>query len=134
MEVLMARTFSAIDNTTPVGKKSSVRALQCWQVLVSKASCGRIITYGELAKLIRIHHRPIYLFLGHILHYCRENKLPLLNSIVVNKKTRIPGEGAGLKEDRVPAMHKKVFSYDWFDEIPPTIEELKEAFDKGRKD
>jgi len=64
-----------------------------------------------------------------MLSFCKKNDLPLLNSIVVDKTTGIPGEGAELKAEQVPAIQMKVFAFDWFDIIPPTIEELKEAFD-----
>ncbi|MDD5642609.1 MAG: hypothetical protein PHX53_13225 [Syntrophales bacterium] len=52
-----------------------------------------------------------------------------MNSIVVEKTIGIPGKGADLKAEQVPAIQMEVFDFDWFDIIPPTLEELKKAFD-----
>lgn len=53
------------------------------------------ITYGELSK--RLGGRPIPIglntFLGDLSTLCEDNGLPLISTIVVNKQTRVPGEG-----------------------------------------
>ena len=125
----MAKYFSAIIEKTPSGQKWALRALQCWPILISKAKSKSILTYGDLAELIDFYPNLLSDILGHILFFCKKNSLPLLNSIVVEKTTGIPGEGADLKAEQVPAIQMEVFDFHWFDVIPPTIEELKEAFD-----
>lgn len=124
----MVRRFSEIVPEAELGEKTLFRASQCWQILISKANTSSIITYGELAKLMGIHHRPLGYILGYIMYYCQHNELPPLTSIVVNQDTGVPGEGFTAEEPaNVPAQHIQVFRYDWFDLVPPTIEEFKEA-------
>lgn len=54
-----------------------------------------VITYGELAKKIDSDFNPHNLgrYLGNISDVCKENGLPLISGIVVNKDTGLPGEG-----------------------------------------
>jgi hypothetical protein len=125
----MAKYFSAIVKETPTGQKWALRASQCWPILISKAKSQSTLTYGDLADLIGFYPNLLCDILGHIFSFCKKNDLPPLNSIVVGKSTGIPGEGAALKAEQVPAIQIEVFDFDWFDIIPPTIEELKEAFD-----
>ncbi len=61
--------------------------------LVHCAELRETITYGELGTKIGIHHRPVRFLLGYIRdEICRKRGLPLLNVIVVNKDTGVPGE------------------------------------------
>ena len=61
--------------------------------LVYYAQKRETITYKELADKIAKHHRIMPHVLGHIRdEICRKQKLPLLNAIVVNKNTKMPGE------------------------------------------
>ena len=111
----MAKYFSAMIEETPKGKKWALRALQCWPILISKAKSKSILTYGDLAELIDFYPNLLSDILGHILFFCKKNSLPLLNPIVVEKTTGIPGEGAGLKPEQVPEIQMEVFGFDWFD-------------------
>lgn len=103
------------------------RALQIWQVLISNATNRQTLTYGILAKLMGYAGAGVLADpLGHIMYYCQQEGLPPLTVIVVNQETGLPGEGligAELNADR-----EKVFSYDWFSVVPPTPEELRQAF------
>ena len=91
-----------------------------------QADTSSIITYGELAEIMDIHHRPLNYVLGHIMNFCEQNDLPPLTSIVVNQDTGVPGDGfTAEKAAQIPAKHIEVFRYDWFDIIPPTIEDFK---------
>jgi hypothetical protein len=61
--------------------------------LVQEAKTSNTPTYGELAAKIGVHHRV----LSHILGYIRDEiiiprGLPLINAIVVNKGTNLPGD------------------------------------------
>lgn len=61
--------------------------------LVYYAHLQETITYGELGRRIGIHHRPVRFLLGYIRdEICIRRELPLLNVIVVNKYTELPGE------------------------------------------
>lgn len=131
----MAMTFDQKVADTPEGAKAAIRALQCWQILISRASSKSIITYGELANIIGFEGAGVFAYiLGHILYYCQENGLPSLTSIVVKHDTGLPGEGfvveKGMKLDKIPAKQMEVFEFNWFRIMPPTIEELKEACEK----
>lgn len=54
-----------------------------------------VITYGELASKISPDFNPQNLSepLGNISDVCKENGLPLISGVVVNKDTGLPGEG-----------------------------------------
>lgn len=54
-----------------------------------------VITYGELASKISLDFNPQNLSepLGNISDICKENGLPLISVVVVNKDTGLPGEG-----------------------------------------
>lgn len=62
---------------------------------VIKNKSNPIITYGEIAKEISTDFNPrnLDIPLGNISYICKENGLPLISSVVVNKETRLPGEG-----------------------------------------
>ncbi len=61
--------------------------------LVYSAQKRETITYKELADKIARHHRILPHVLGYIRdEICQKQKLPLLNAIVVNKNTKMPGE------------------------------------------
>ena len=123
----MVKKFSEVVPSMSSGK-TLFRAPQCWQILVSNAWNHSIITYQELADIMGIHRRPLNLILGYIMNYCVHNQLPPLTSIVVNQDTGVPGEGFTAEEAaKVPSQHIKVFRYNWFDLVPPTIEDFQQA-------
>ena len=102
-------------------------ALQIWLILVGKASNGQTVTYGQLAHMLG--HKGAGLMAqppGHILHYCKQNKLPPLNVLAVNKGTGWPSDGAGPSSE---IDREEVFAYNWFGIFPPTPQALKEAWD-----
>ena len=51
------------------------------------------ITYGELSAHLDLHPRSARWFLGVIQEYCDGKKLPALQALAVNKRTRLPGVG-----------------------------------------
>lgn len=94
------------------------RARAAWPILVKLARGGKApITYGELGLQLGLHHRSVGSFLGVIQEYCRRQGLPKLQSLVVNKATRVPG--SGYRGSRIAAEHRrdvaKVHAYgpDW---------------------
>ncbi|AVF65899.1 MULTISPECIES: hypothetical protein [Vibrio] len=105
------------------------RALQIWQILIGFAYERKITTYGEVAEILGYKGAgTMDRQLGHILHFCAQNKLPPLSVLVVNAETGLPGDGF----ETIGDLHKareKVFNYDWFDVIPPTPEQFAKAWD-----
>lgn len=65
--------------------------------------------------------------LGHIAHYCIQEGLPPLTSIVVGKRRGTPGEDIPLNAADLDIAREKVYSYDWYDEMPPSQDELAAA-------
>ncbi len=115
------------DNST-----QPTRALQIWQILIGKAVNRQTMTYESLADLIGFKGAgTLGEYLGHILYFCKQNNLPLLTVLVVNKETGLPGKGL---EDALPptvdfhAERERVFNHKWFDLYPPSPEELKQAY------
>lgn len=116
----MPRFFS--ENST-----NPTRAQQIWPILIAAAAERRILTYGMVAHLIGY---KVSVALGeplfHIKHWCEVNGLPPLTVIVVNKETGKPGSGMILIDSDI--AREEVFNYAWYSLVPPTVEELKEAY------
>ncbi|MFU0780372.1 MAG: hypothetical protein ACFWT4_19700 [Citrobacter braakii] len=55
------------------------RALQIWQILIGFAYARKITTYREIADILGYKGAgTMDRQLGHILHFCAQNKLPLM--------------------------------------------------------
>ncbi len=90
------------------------RAGKAWSILVECARNGQLITYGQLAARMGIHHRVCRFFLGIIQDYCLKNSLLPLQSLVVNKKSRKPGAGYfASPTDQIEKVHNEVFNNNW---------------------
>ncbi|RJP68895.1 MAG: hypothetical protein C4532_11915 [Candidatus Abyssobacteria bacterium SURF_17] len=104
-----------------------LRALQIWQILIAAADNRQILTYNLLAKKIGYKGAgTLAQTLGHIMYYCQHNGLPPLTVLVVNEDTGLPGEG--LLEADLNADRELVFRFNWYSIVPPTPEELEEAY------
>lgn len=102
------------------------RALQMWIILVACAHNRQTLTYSHLAERIGYKDvRPIGQVLDYIWHYCNQHDLPPLTGIVVNKNTGLPGGGMG---DYTLADQETVFSFNWYNVIPPSPDELDAAY------
>lgn len=89
------------------------RAYRAWPVLVDRASKKATITYGELAKLLGIHHRTVRFVLGVIQKYCLDERLPPLTILVVNQKG-VLGEGfIAWDVDDLETGLAKVYGWNW---------------------
>ncbi len=74
----MIKLFSDIVESAGTGEKSAIRALQGWQFLIGEAHNRRTVRYGDLAKLMGYSDsRPLYYILGHMMHFCQQNELPI---------------------------------------------------------
>ena len=68
-------------------------ALLILPYLVRAAQRRETLTYGQLGDSIGRHHRTIPNVLGYIRDdICRPRGIPLINAIVVNADTKLPGE------------------------------------------
>ncbi|HBM22836.1 MAG TPA: HNH endonuclease [Alcanivorax sp.] len=91
------------------------RASRAWPVLVAIARDEKTITYGELARALGIHHRPIRYVLGLIQDYCLAEKLPPLTILVVSQSGD-PGAGfIAHSFDDLAAGYESVWGYSWDD-------------------
>lgn len=89
------------------------RAYRAWDILTDRAIHRRTITYGELAQLLGIHHRPIRYVLGFIQSFCMEENLPPLTILVVSKKG-VPGTGFIAHDFNALDEGKElVYTYPW---------------------
>ena len=114
------------------GSKNDSRALQIWQILIAAAHNRQIVTYKILAKILGYGGSGVFgQPLGHIAYFCNQNRLPPLTCLVVNEKTGRPGKG--IPVNKVSSKREKVFNYPWFDIIPPSRIELRQAYVKKGK-
>jgi len=107
-------------------------AVQIWQILISKAHNRQTITYGILADLLGFKRADVLANkLGHIMNFCRQNNLPHLTVLVVNKETGKPGDGFPKIVDDFDVEREKVFKYDWYGLCPPSKKQFDEAWQKA---
>jgi hypothetical protein len=107
------------------------RALQIYQVLVSLAWNRQTITYGKLSLEQMggygaggILNKP----LGCIMGWCSKNGLEPLTVLVVNDVTGVPGAGlVTVPGGNWAAAQQRVFHFNWFSIMPPSLDELEEA-------
>lgn len=115
-----------------------IQAQQIWVILIAfvmqhpqrKAGLAPTITYGDLAMRMghedrRVGH-TLSRQLGIVGDFCKHHELPVLNSIVVNQATGLPGSELtlGYPDDgdvdaetalkRTRAEHRDVMNYNWF--------------------
>lgn len=120
------KTFS--DNAT-----SEMRALQIYPILIGLAERRQTITYKTLAELMGYSVEGVrgfqFLgpFLGHLLAWCAERRLPLLNFLVVNQRDGIPSFTGGYGIEDVPIMWQRIFEERWYEYCPPSVAELQSA-------
>lgn len=90
------------------------RAFRAWPILAEVARNKRRIRYGDLAKELEIHVRPVRFVLEEIQNYCLNEKLPPL-TILVESKKGVVGQGfiAWDAADGLSAGLQKVYAFDW---------------------
>ena len=125
----MPKTFSELVADAESGRKSVIRALQAWQFLIAKAHNRQLVRYDDVAQMMGYtDNRPLSHILNFIMVYCSQHSLPPLTIIVVNKDGT---PGAGFTETARHELDRKredVFACDWYDIVPPTIDEFNEAY------
>jgi hypothetical protein len=106
------------------------RAVQAWQILIGLAMNRQTTTYDLLAlKMYRRKAQGVLAHvLGHIAFYCRANRLPDLNCIVVGAQRGTAGSGIPRSRGTLDQERERVYRYDWYGLLAPTAEELAEAY------
>jgi hypothetical protein len=104
----------------------STRAVQAWLILVSASMNRQTLTYKGLSLLMYNKDAAGVLdkILGHIAFYCKDNKLPVLTSIVVGKGRGTPGKDIPVDPAFMDKEREKVYGLNWYDIYPPSAEEL----------
>ncbi|QIE30348.1 hypothetical protein [Caballeronia sp. SBC2] len=98
-------------------------------ILVERAKCQHLITYGELVAMAKALHpdrsevqNAIPVSSGRKLDvirtFCLAHGLPDLASLVVNQASAKPGESYVGRHD-ADALQQKVFAFDWHGEAVP---------------
>ena len=111
------------------------RAVQAWQILVGMGINRQTITYEGLSLLMYKKKAQGVLdrILGHIAYHCSDNGLPALTSIVVGKRRGTPGRDIPVDLSIIDEEREKVYNFDWYNQYPPTENELKTAFENNAK-
>jgi hypothetical protein len=109
--------------------KHPARALQAWIILVGAAMNRQTLTYEGLS--VKMYQKKaagvLDKILGHVAFYCIQQGLPPLTSIVVGKGRGTPGQDIPLEAVALDGGRERVYAYDWYDEYPPTAEQLAAA-------
>jgi len=95
------------------------RVQHVWSLLVRAAASRKTYTYGELSEAIGMPRGAVAMrhYLGPIMRYCRDQQMPPLTVLVVNR-TGLPGDGLTTVAD-VDKAREAVFAYNWLQAKPP---------------
>lgn len=99
--------------------------MQIWQILIGAAHNRQTLTYGQVAERLELAGAGILSpFLGCIMKYCDEHKLPPLTCLVVNQETGVPGDGLTTIEN-LPQDRERVYRENWFAKYPLQIKDFE---------
>lgn len=107
--------------------KQEEHAARAWIILVSAAMNRQTLNYLHLSDRLGPPPNGFASILGHILFFCRANKLPPLTSLVVLKDGGLPGDGFG-NLGTIHSDREKVYAHPWHDIPAPRSLELAEAW------
>lgn len=109
------------------------RALQAWQILIAAAMRRQTLTYLSLSQKMYQKDAAGVLdkILGHVAYFCNENGLPAITAIVVGKGRGSPGTDIPADRTKIDEIRESVYELDWFNVVPPSPEQLKQAFDRN---
>jgi hypothetical protein len=105
-----------------------IRAYRIYLILIGLAANHQTIAYWRLCEKIRYDIGPMVCGpLGRLVNWCIREGLPALTSLVVEKETGKPSSRWTVgRSDELPAELQRVFAFDWFSIMPPTLKELRE--------
>ena len=97
------------------------RAYRAWAILTRTALEHHPIRYGELAKALGIHHRPVRFVLAKIQAHCQEQDLPPLTILVEDQKGNVGAGFIAWAHGNIAAGRQTVYAGPW-DNIPNPFE------------
>ena len=112
----------------PFPRTEPAWGLRAYLVLMGCAADHQTVTYDDLARRIdrggpNLLATPLEL----ITRWCRRHSVPAIASLVVEQATGLPAPGfAVVSKDQIPREQERVWDFDWYGIVPPTIEELAE--------
>jgi hypothetical protein len=113
---------------TPFPTTEPAWGLRAYLVLIGCAADRQTVTYDALARRIKrggpnLLAKP----LAMITRWCQRHSLPAIASLVVEQATGLPAPGfAAVGKDEISSEQGRVWEFDWYSILPPTIEELAE--------
>ena len=113
---------------TPFPTMEPAWGLRAYLVLIGCAADRQTVTYDALARRIKrggpnLLAEPLAL----TTRWCQQHSLPALASLVVEQTTGLPAPGfVAISRDEIPHEQERVWEFDWYAILPPTIEELAE--------
>lgn len=108
------------------------RASQIWSLLICAARDRKTYRYGDIADILGFGGAGVMApLLGCIMWYCKDNNLPPLTVLVVNRQTGLPGEGLSTLEE-INSDRESVFKFNWFDIEPPQNCDFENVDQKNR--
>ncbi len=96
-----------------------------YPLLVRKCGEQNTVTYSEINAALgykgNASGHAIRAGMDLIVLYCKENNLPQLTSLIINKKSGVPTEGYAYGDgENILEEHKKCFNQKWEPEIDYT--------------
>ena len=135
-------TSSPVAKFYQPGDRLYIQAQRIWLILIGYVIWRRdftpqvppLITYGTLAQKMGLDPRAGHTLgrqLGIVAEFCVHNGLPALNSIVVTRGTREPGDGVVYTpESTLSDEQRGVAEYDWYTVRPPTTGTLRQVWEE----
>jgi hypothetical protein len=102
--------------------------LRAYLILIGCAADRQTVTYDVLARRIKrggpnLLAKP----LGLITRWCQRHDLPALASLVVEQSTQMPAPSfTAVGKEEIPREQERVWEFDWYAILPPTLAELAE--------
>jgi hypothetical protein len=113
---------------TPFPTVEPAWALRAYLILIGCAADHQTVTYDAIARRIKrggpdLMANPLAL----ITRWCQQHGLPALACLVVEGTTGLPAPGfAAIGRGEIHREQERVWEFDWYAILPPTIEELAE--------
>ena len=97
--------------------------MKTYLILIGHAARRETTTYGDLASKLGANVPPM--FVGAISIPSPGTAEPVrLTVLAVGQDSGVPGDGYPGPRESINADRERVYQYDWYDLIPPTIVEL----------
>jgi hypothetical protein len=104
--------------------KQEEHAARAWIILTSAAMNRQTVTYKHLSDRLGVPPQGLGGILGHLLFFCRNQRLPPITALVVSKNGGKPGDGFG-DQGNLDKDREKVFSYPWYDVQSPRADDFE---------